>query len=143
MFTKHDETILGAVEDLEISLRAAQIYGYLKLAQKQKRLVSYLDLAVAFKLFSGGADLAKALGHLMEEAGDETEIYSAIVTRYQGGVILGPGAGFYAKAKSLGYDLGSANGDGGLNDSGEPVESDFWHTCLRHLGYDTNNLRML
>lgn len=119
----------GALEQhIQHHLLAAYIYGILKLARSRKVLVSYVDLAHAFGIFSGGYDLARALGLVMEHCqGTPDDLLPAIVSKREGMTPVGPGEGFFEKAVSLGYTC----------------HGNFWTDALTALGYDLNNLAFI
>lgn len=122
------KSLKGLEQSFRPHLLAAHIYGILKLARSRKVLVSYVDLAHAFGIFSGGYDLARALGLVMEHCqGTPDDLLPAIVSKREGMTPVGPGEGFYEKAVSLGYTC----------------HGNFWTDALTALGYDLNNLAFI
>ena len=89
---KTDDSLEGSLDRTRDLFVAHEIIGILKLAKSQKLLVSYVDLAKALGMFSGGTELAKQLGLVMELVeGTEYDMLPAIVSRREGDVAIGPG----------------------------------------------------
>lgn len=99
-------------------LLVLQVRSVIEYAVQSKQLVNYLPLAKSLKLFSGGKQLAEALGTIMEEdhrAG--RPLTCALVTSSTSGM---PGKGFFDKARALGHQF--------------PDDQVFWQTQCQALG---------
>lgn len=129
--------------ELALELDAANVYGILRFAWQRKKLISYVDLAKSLGMFSGGSQLAEALGRVMELTAHHPKhpLLSAIVTRVsntdQRQVILGPGDGFYIKAQSLGFCPDAAIQKGWTT---EDEKFQYWTKLLEDLKYDPTDL---
>lgn len=130
------------VSELSRQFLVAKVTAILLFAYEKKLLVSYVDLAKATGEFSGGGQLASALGEVMENFRnyDEPELLPAIVSKNGGGTPLGPGEGFYRMAEQLGY---GNTGDKVLTNRPAAEQYDFWLGALKKLGYDLSNLRFI
>jgi len=84
-------------------LLVLQVRAIIEFVLQTKSFVNYLPLAKSLKVFSGGKQIAEALGSIMEEddrAG--RALTCALVISSTSGL---PGKGFFDKARSLGYQF--------------------------------------
>jgi hypothetical protein len=84
-------------------LLVLQVRAIIEFALQTKSFVNYLPLAKSLKVFSGGRQIAEALGSIMEEddrAG--RALTCALVVSSTSGL---PGKGFFDKARALGYQF--------------------------------------
>ena len=117
------------------ALSRVQIRSILEFCRARKRLTSYLPIAKALGMFSGGSELSSLLGEIQEEdiqAG--LPLLSSLVVAKQTGY---PGQGYYENAARLGKNVNAGQGpDDALN-------LDFWRAQLMGLGLDPNETEEL
>ena len=112
---------MGIPTATQHGLRVLQVRAIIEHAIQAKTFVNYVALAKSLKLFSGGKQLAEALGDIMDEdhkAG--RALTCALVVSSVSGC---PGKGFFAKAQSLGHQF--------TNDQA------FWQAQCQALGVPT------
>jgi len=94
---------MGIPTATQHGLLVLQVRAIIEHAVQTKSFIHYLPLAKSLKCFSGGKQLAEALGSIMEEdckAG--RALTCALVVSSTTGH---PGKGFFIKAKALGYQF--------------------------------------
>lgn len=75
-----------------------EIYGVLKFLQHEGLTTTYVPIAKAFGLFSGGTDLARVLGEIQEEDDKNGHAFhSSLVVGAERGI---PGNGYFEHART-------------------------------------------
>ena len=98
---------MGIPTATQHGLLVLQVRAVIEHAVQAKTFIHYLPLAKSLKCFSGGKQLAQALGSIMEEdqKAGRTLTCALVVSSITGR----PGKGFFQKAKDLGYQFTNDN----------------------------------
>ena len=109
------------INAVKAEIRREKAKAIISYAIATRQQVTYIPLAAALGMFSGGRELAELLGEIMTEDYEAGRPLSpSVVVGNQTGV---PGKGYYEMAKSLGYAVQPGQ------------EKAFWKNQMSALGY--------
>jgi len=93
------DALVNHEKKISQAITRAEVRGILKFCQSIRHRITYVSLARALGMFSGGVELSKILGEIMAEDYEAKEgILSSLVVKATNGV---PGHGYFAFAKKF------------------------------------------